>query len=59
MKYKYDLIQDGIVVASVIAPTRKEAEKEIKHYIFMYGQDGPIEIKPPLRMTHRTPGRDE
>ncbi len=45
MKYQYDLIQNGMVVASVIAPTRKAALKDISHYALIYGQDGPVEIK--------------
>ena len=45
MTYRYKLIQDGMVVASVDAPTKELAEREINHYALMYGQDGPVEIK--------------
>lgn len=54
MKYRYDLIQDGMIVASVIAPTKKQGEKEIGHYAFMYQQDGPVEIKRPKIRKKRT-----
>lgn len=43
-RYKYDLIQDGMVVASVEATSKEEAEKEIQHYALMYSQDGPVTI---------------
>lgn len=42
--YKYSLIQDGIVVASVGAPSEEQAKKEIDHYALMYSQDGPVKI---------------
>lgn len=45
MTYRYQLIQDGMVVASVDAPKKEQAEREINHYAFMYRQDGPVEIK--------------
>lgn len=40
-----ELWQDGILVASVDAPTIGEAEKEIQHYALMYSEDGPVTIK--------------
>lgn len=43
--YKYVLIQDGLVVASVESSSKEQAEKEINHYALVYSQDGPVEIK--------------
>lgn len=43
--FEYVLLQNGEVVASVCAPTKTEALKEINHYAMMYGQDGPVTIK--------------
>lgn len=42
--YEYELIQGGQVVATVSAPTYVQARKEIGHYAFVYGQDGPVRI---------------
>lgn len=44
-EYQYDLIQDGIIVASVICSSREAALKEITHYATIYSQDGAVEIK--------------
>ena len=41
----YDLEQNGIVVASVDAPTEEQAKKEIGHYAMIYSQDGEVTIK--------------
>lgn len=38
------LFQDGIQVARVDAPSRKDVEREINHYALMYSQDGPVRI---------------
>ena len=43
--YKYSLIQDGVIVASVVCEDKEFAEQEIQHYAFMYEQDGPVKIK--------------
>ncbi len=43
--YEYQLIQDGMVVATVFASTDARARNEIGHYALVYGQDGPVEIK--------------
>ena len=43
-EYQYKLLQEGMEVARVFAPTNKEAKREINHYAAMYGQDGPVEI---------------
>lgn len=41
------IIQDGLVVAEVSAPTLGEAMRELSHYAFIYGQDGPVTVKMP------------
>ncbi len=43
--YRYELIQDGQVVASVESSDNAVAIGEIALYALMYGQDGPVEIK--------------
>jgi hypothetical protein len=44
-EYTYELWQDGIMVAATSAATRKQAHDEIKHYAFMYAQDGPCQVR--------------
>ena len=44
-RYIGKIFQSGVMVASVDAPTIKQADKEIEHYSFMYGLDGPVRIK--------------
>lgn len=43
-RVRIDLYQDGQRVASVDAP-KDDAIREIRHYAFMYDQDGPVTIK--------------
>lgn len=43
-RYKYQLKQNGIIVAEVDAPTDEIAQREIQHYALMYSQDGEVEI---------------
>jgi hypothetical protein len=43
--YVAELWQGGVLVASVDAPTKNVAEREINHYALMYSQDGPVIIK--------------
>jgi hypothetical protein len=43
--YKYNLIQDGMIVASVECEDKELAIKEIKHYAMMYSEDGPVKIE--------------
>lgn len=43
--YSFELVQGGIVVASVDAPTLDEARREIMHYAMVYAQDGPCSIR--------------
>lgn len=45
--YTAKLLQGGIVVAEVSAPTIEQAEREIVHYAMMYAQDGPVIVKLP------------
>lgn len=42
--YRYQLIQDGVVVAAVESNDEALAEREIKHYAMVYEQDGPVKI---------------
>jgi len=45
-RYVAQLFQGGIMVASVDAATLQDAEREIRHYAFMYAEDGsPVTIK--------------
>lgn len=46
------LMQDGLQVARVDAPTIEEAEREIRHYEMMYSEDGPCEIKRKYKNPH-------
>ncbi len=43
-RYRYNLIQDNIVVASVDALSEAQALQEINHYAVMYSQDRPVKI---------------
>ena len=36
------VVQDGLVVAKVSAPTREQMLAELSHYAMVYSQDGPI-----------------
>ena len=42
--YDASIIQDDMVVASVSAPSREVAEREIRHYAMLYSQDGDVRI---------------
>jgi len=44
-EYRYQLWQDGIMVAEVIADDQEVAIREIKHYAAQHEQDGPVEIR--------------
>ena len=44
-RHRFQLWQDGIMVAAVDCPNRYSALKEIAHYAGVYGQDGPVKIK--------------
>lgn len=43
-RYKAEIKQGGIIVASVDAPSKETAEREIQHYALMYSEEGPMEI---------------
>lgn len=45
MAHRFEVWQDGIMVASVEATKYHEALREISHYAAQYERDGPIEIK--------------
>lgn len=49
MDYEYELWQDGIKVAAVVADNEADARREMLHYAAIYGQDGPYEIRGPIR----------
>jgi|WetSurMetagenome_2_1015567.scaffolds.fasta_scaffold132341_2 hypothetical protein len=42
--YRYDLKQNGMIVASAECTIKEDALKEIQHYALMYSQDGDVEI---------------
>ena len=44
-EYRYELWQDGIMVAATAADSREDARKEIAHYAIMYAQDGPCTVR--------------
>jgi hypothetical protein len=43
-RHRFQLWQDGIMVAAVDCASREYALKEIGHYAAVYGQDGPVNI---------------
>lgn len=46
MDYSYfRVLQDGLVVAEVQAPSYSQGAREIAHYAMMYGQDGPVDVQ--------------
>jgi hypothetical protein len=47
MSTKFELWQDGIMVAEVEGPTFEEARSEIMHHAMDYAQDGKVEIRGP------------
>ena len=44
-QYNYNLIQNGMIVASVSSASFKDAEREIQHYALLYAEDGPVRIR--------------
>jgi len=42
--YRARLIQDGVIMAQVDGASSADVEKEIRHYNWIYAQDGPVEI---------------
>jgi hypothetical protein len=52
-RHRFQLWQDGIMVAAVDCANRHSAMKEIAHYAAVYEQDGPVkivEVKPRRRV---------
>lgn len=45
--FEFEVVQDGVVVASGCASTWAEAEREAMHYAMMYAQDGPVTVRFP------------
>lgn len=41
----FRVVQGGIVVASVSAPSYEQGMREARHYAMMFGQDGPLVIE--------------
>lgn len=39
-RWKFEVVQDGMVVAYGECPSRETAIAEAGHYVMMYGQDG-------------------
>lgn len=44
-EYEYEVIQDGIVVASAWGRDKQRVLSEAMHYAMMYAQDGPVEVR--------------
>jgi hypothetical protein len=60
-RHRFQLWQDGIMVAAVDCAERHIALKEIAHYAAVYEQDGPVEIrevKRRKRAAQQTPNAD-
>jgi hypothetical protein len=54
-EYEYQIVQDGIVVASAWGRNRARVLAEISHYAAQYAQDGPVELRmKPDRRKRRT-----
>jgi hypothetical protein len=58
-EYEFQVVQDGIVVASAWSRDRERALAEAAHYAAMYAQDGPVilRIKPDKRKRRTPPQR--
>lgn len=50
-EYEYQVIQDGVVVASAWGQNRDRVLAEASHYAAQYAQDGPIELR--IKPDHR------
>lgn len=44
-EYKFEVVQDGIVVASAWSHDRGSALGEAWHYAMVYAQDGPVSLR--------------
>jgi hypothetical protein len=42
---RIDIVQDGLVVASVEGQNETSVMTEAMHYAFVYGQDAPVKIE--------------
>lgn len=43
-RWEFEIKQGGMIVASGDCPNKADALREAAHYVFMYGQDGPLEV---------------
>lgn len=53
-RHRFQLWQDGIMVAAVDCTNRHTAMNEIAHYATVYEQDGPVKIVEVKRRTAET-----
>lgn len=44
-EYEYQVVQDGVVVASAWGRDRARVLAEVAHYAALYAQDGPVELR--------------
>lgn len=51
--FRFELWQEGIMVAAVNSPNYHRGLREIAHYANVYAQDGPVQIKE--KSSHRKP----
>lgn len=51
--HEFEIVQGGVVVASVSAPDRASALSEIMHYARQYAEDGPCLIRVKLKPVKR------
>lgn len=58
-RHRFQLWQDGIMVAAVESASRHSAMKEIAHYAAVYEQDGPVKITEVKRRTQRIVGKGQ
>jgi hypothetical protein len=58
-EYEYQVVQDGVVVASAWGRDREQALTEAAHYAALYAMDGPVQLrlKPDKRRRKRAERR--
>lgn len=50
-EYEYEVVQNGVVVASAWGLDKKSVLAEACHYAVIYAQDGPVELR--IKPDHR------
>ncbi len=56
-EYEFEVVQDGMVVASAWGRDKARVLAEASHYAAMYAQDGPVELRiKPDKRKRRTRG---